>query len=125
LSDSRDHPERRAARGRISVTANRASRYGAISDNLQDWIRAVANSPGNRDLIIQTDDGNIYAISADKLGKPIGGHSTGMDKLTTALAAHAGKAIGLRVAVMGYSLPSQVGENQVVTDIEKDLGSKQ
>jgi hypothetical protein len=74
-----------------------------------------------QDLIIQTTDGQIYAISADMLGDPVSGDPVGMAKLRKALAAVRGKAVGMRAAVMGYLVPIPVGENNIVTVIERDL----
>jgi hypothetical protein len=80
------------------------------------------DSKKNRGLVIQTNDGEIYAISADKLGAPIGGDPRGIAKLRAALGPHLGKAIGLRVAVMGYELISPIGQNNIVSTLHDDLG---
>ncbi len=75
----------------------------------------------NGDLIIQTDDGAIYAIPAANLGNPVSGDAAGISQLQQALAPHAGKAIGLRAAVMGYSLPNPVGERMHIDSIANGL----
>lgn len=77
-----------------------------------------------RDLIVETDDGEIYVIPADRLGEPLTGHPTGLEKVRSSLARHHGTAVGLRTAVMGHLLTNPVGANAGVTRLQRSLARR-